>query len=207
MAASAGIYTFSDTEFSDFDWSANLVAGGSGRTTSQAVSGGNPGAYRKLIQNADGPITVGDVGKNLAYLPWVYGPIDSISFSFDYNIINAAGGVSVEHGLLITPLDHYYAAGVVSHGGGGGWITDSGSGLTAGDFTEVGGSAHPDFSQAFAFGYVATTDASGSTVTVAGVDNYLVTVNTTSVPEPSMFAWSAVTATGLLGWAGLRRRR
>ena len=156
VAASAGLYTLSDTEFSNFDWSANLVAGGTGWTPSQAASGGNPGAYRQLIQNADGPITVGDVGKNFVYVPSFYGPIGSISFSFDYNIINAAGGVSVEHGLLITQLDHYFAAGVVSHGGGGGWITDSGSGLTAGDFTEIGGSAHPDFTQAFTFGYVAT---------------------------------------------------
>ena len=206
FAASASLFTFSDTEFSDFDWSANVLPSGSGVSPSQAPTGGNPGAYRQLIENAGGLFTVGDVGKNFVYVPSIYGPVASISFSFDYNIINAAGGVAVEHGLLITQLDHYYLADVVSHGGGGGWITDSGSGLTASDFTEVGGLAHPDLSRPFAFGYSATTVAGGPTVTVSGVDNYLVTVTTTSVPEPSMLAWSAVTAAGLLGWAGVRRR-
>ena len=206
FAASASLFTFSDTEFSDFDWSANVLPSGTGVTPSQAPTGGNPGAYRQLIENAGGLFTVGDVGKNFVYVPSIDGPVSSISFSFDYFNINAASGVAIEHGLLITQLDHYYLADVVSHLGGGGWITDSGSGLTASDFTEVGGAAHPDLSLPFTFGYSATTVAGGPTVTVSGVDNYLVTVSTTSVPEPSMLAWAAVTATGLLGWAGLRRR-
>jgi hypothetical protein len=208
---SAGVFNFSDTEFNPPDWSATLIynttASVASYTTIQVGSGGNPGAWRETTHTYDtGGMAVGQINKNFVFAPLLHGgAITSVAFSYDFNVIDAGTSLAVAHGLAITQLGRYYIAASLSQPPGGGWVGHSANGLTSTDFTEIGGSAHPDFSAALAFGYVTSNGtAGGLTSTDHGLDNYSVTF--TTVPEPPALAWVGLFGGGALAWSLVRRR-
>lgn len=208
---SAGVFNFSDTDFNPPDWSADLIYNTTvsiaDYTTMQAGSGGNPGAWRETTHTYDtGGMAVGQINKTFVFVPLLHGgAITSIGFSYDFNVIDAGASFAVAHGLAITQLGRYYVADYISQTPGGGWVNHSASGLTASDFTEYNGTAHPDFSASLAFGYVtANGTAGGLTATDHGLDNYSVTF--TTVPEPPTLAWAGLFGGGALVWSLMHRR-
>jgi hypothetical protein len=207
----ADSYNFTDTEFSPPDWSANLIynttASVADYSPSQVFSAGNPGSWRETVLHYDtGSLAVGQIDKTFVYTPFLFGgPITSVSFSYDFQVLNAGDSLVIGHGLVVTQLDKYYVADYVTQAPGEGWVSHSGTGLTAGDFTEYNGTGHPDFSAPLTFGYLtANGTAGGLTKTDSGIDNFSVTF--TTVPEPPAFAWAGVLGGGMLAWSLIRRR-
>lgn len=207
----AGIFSFTDTTFANPDWLGILIydntPGGASFSAAQSGTGGNPGAWRETTHTyASGQMAVGQVNQVFGFSPLIQGgAIGTVSFGYDFEVLDAGASLAVAHGVLLAQGGKYFVADYQAQFPGGGWVNHSGTGLTAADFTEYDGSVHPDFSAPLAFGYVtANGTAGGLTGTDHGIDNYTVTF--TTVPEPAAWAWMAGSGIGLLGWRLLRRR-
>lgn len=208
--------TFSDGAFNDSDWQLSMLfQGGNGGsvTGTQVTSGGNPGAYRKVVNSVNSPLgstpsAMLGFHQRLAatYDPTSQGPIGAIDFAIDFLNISSFGqgqGYEValsQNGKLYAPFGHLTDTLT-------GWRHDSSTGLTANDFFQVIAppvvidvNQHPDFSGTGApislgvFTFNATTDVP-FTITV-GYDNWSATVH--SVPEPTTLVMTALSGLALL---------
>jgi hypothetical protein len=194
--AVAGAVTFSDSTFSDNDWTAsdiNTATATNSFTAGQVPSGGNPGPYRSVTLNWSNQGDLGDLSQIISvaslnsqavYDPATSGAIATISYSMDAmetSSDNSAGVyeelVLYQNGTYFVPLANQYVTQT------GDWSAIAQSGLTSSAFTS-GTAPHPDFSAQGApieFGYMSITGntsvSAGQHQNVVATDNWSVTVN------------------------------
>ena len=196
--------TFYDGTFSDSDWTGTKIydttAGQSATfSASQTASGGNPGAFRETIQDyGTGGIRVGDLDSNFIFNPATQGAIASIDFSYDSDAFATGISGAIGYGLVVFQNGSFYASDAEDVVTANQWNTFSHTGLSATDFTLVGGSSNPDFTDTgspIEFGYYTSNGTGfGTGHTDSGIDNFSVT----AVPEPSMSIFGAASALALL---------
>lgn len=208
VAAKADV-VFADGAFNNSDWtvtqSNDLVS------ASQISVGGNPGSYRQIrISFNEQHDFALNVNKNFLYHPSTQGAITGLTFAEDTGAGNGFGGG-------YSPM--FQQAGVayfdplsLENGGGSSWLHTS-QNLNLSDFTKFDGSVgSPDFTATGAsieFGYLVNVTGSGFFQSDSGIDNYAMTLVTSSsssaVPEPgtvALFSGLSILGAGLL----LRRR-
>src|SRR5581483_6038097 len=125
-------------------------------TGNQALSGGNGGAFRNNNYsfpyggNPPEGLRIADLMVSANYTPSVQGPIQSLSFSVDYNLISQSGGTPGSNiGIILLQNSTYYLGpDIQTISTMGTWQTYSLGGRAALDFSRVAGtgSLHPDFS-------------------------------------------------------------
>jgi hypothetical protein len=185
--AAAQVVTLSDTVFAPSDWTLTLErshGSGGGGSVSQNLSGGNPGAYRRMQQSVNaspGSISGvtffhGCVAKT--YDPAVSGGVSSVDFYMDAKQFDPPSGSAPGQGVSAAIRQ----GGVVYLAGGFStqaptWTSHSSVGLTEVDFTEVTVFANPDFSATglpFEVGFVTQVSSFfGPAVTTdVGYDNF-----------------------------------
>jgi hypothetical protein len=200
--------TFSDGTFNDSDWQVSMLfqsGNGGSITGTQVASGGNPGAYRRIVDAVNGPspsyTQVLGFHQRLGatYDASIQGPISTLDFSIDFLNIDVFGAGHAyevalsQDGELYAPFRH--ETDRIS-----GWRHDTSIGLTANDFFQVlpaglNLNQHPDFSATaspIAFGFYtanSTTDVA-YTITV-GYDNWNVAIHPVPVPGTATLATMA----------------
>jgi hypothetical protein len=224
--------TFSDGEFLNANWSGSIVAQTgvtpATLTAGQVLSGGNPGAFRR-VEHAyggagSGSIISGHVFSSV-YDPATQGAIGSVQFELDLNLFNGGESNGVAFGALLTQGMSVYLAGHVLKCEPEGasnpscvsttlnvWTEhDLGPFVAASFLNATGiGPALPDFSATglpIQFGFYASNGTGGPnrTATNSGVDNWSVDINPAAVPEPGTLLLIAVA--GGLTIVLTRRRR
>ena len=215
--AEAATVVYSDSTFANSDWilvqGSSLGVGAGTSTAEQQTSGGNPGDYREvsLTQNTSGTqIYALNILDTASYNPSAQGAITSISFSLDsktftssdtHTDIQALGFVLLQSGNYYTKSG--FTSGVPS------WTAGSLTGLTASDFSQFGGGAGmPNFSATggpIEFGFFDANSGTANLTTNVGVDNFSASLDTQSIPEPSILALMLAGAGPLLLAANRRR--
>ena len=200
----------SDAMFNPSDWSATVysVSGTASHTDEQSLTGGNPGAYRRMshILSSSGNIGVAHLFLADSFDPSTAGAIVSLDYrenriEFNPPFTGAAIGASP----VLRQDDVFYFGPSITFTNLS-WDAVQLTGLTATDFTSIS-LEHPDFSTSgglIHFGY-ARSNTSNSVVGVTtqhGIDNWSYTVH--AIPEPGSFM---ITIVGALGALGFRHRR
>lgn len=190
---------FSDTEFSDSDWSHVLIldtGGGTTATVAQVLSGGNPDAYQEgTLSFATTKLYHAHLLHEAIHDPTMHGAIASITYSLDFAVLSGSGicGPNPSDpqvgivGILLKQGDDYFAplAEVLAPSRSEGWITVGQSSLGQNDFALVtpewlDETINPDFSGAgspIQLGYL-TKNSTGSShcSRTWGGDNYFVAI-------------------------------
>lgn len=197
---------FADTTFNNSDWSSTVLDATAGTTTSavQQGAGGNPGAFRRMTHNLPG-VSAAYVFHE--YLPASYnlaaGPITLIDYSEDHIEFNPPfGGAKIGWAAALRQGGTVYHT-ALNETPNTSWETGILNNLTALDFTEFNGTAHPDFSingLPVHFGYLRWNTHFAGPITIdQGIDNWRVS----AVPEPS----SLLALTFLAPMLVIRRKR
>jgi hypothetical protein len=103
-----------DGDFAAGDWVSKKLSdtGSDSFTVTTETSGGNPGAYRRVIHMAqNGAITVSHLplnGTKLAYSPQQQGAIQAISYSYNVKVIT--GGQGQKYQFILSQDGNTYAA-------------------------------------------------------------------------------------------------
>ena len=213
--ASADTVTISDSSFANTDWTTvelrdetpndSFVFSGT-----QVITGGNPGSYRQVINELNtstaSGITAGHLFLGGGFDPGSSGAIASIDVSFDGIGVQGPAG-AMGYALLLEQDGNYFGSGLGQVLNGQGWITLGETGLVESDFLAFG-SGTLDLSAGaspITFGFAVSNGTFGSPSTnEGGVDNWSVTIHTTTIPEPSSFALClCIIAT----WTAGKRRR
>ena len=202
LNAPAQTVTFSDEEFDDSDWTAEMIVNEAGSsaefTAEQDTSGGNPGAFRRIHhvgQAGSSPreIHVAHLRVGAIYDPQADGRITGVSHSYDLKNLESRTIWDSRYYLLIFQNDTYYRSprdriSTLD------WTPFGRSGLDARDFTRVAGDGprRPNFSDSappLGFGFASVSEFSGGGESPglgnrddsrnSGIDNWSVTI----VPE------------------------
>ncbi|MBZ5606326.1 MAG: PEP-CTERM sorting domain-containing protein [Acidobacteriia bacterium] len=217
--------------------STQLPGNGGTITTTQEAAGGNTGAYRFIQDQVNAgsaaPNLSGVFGVQLnslgTYNPGVSGAIGSISFSIDYNCaVNPASptntgacvqqgmgfGLAMQQGGNIYTMNDLLLTFVP-----GAWTNSTTNNLTASSFGQPSDTGngystdtqHPDFSASggiITFGLFNVNHAgAGAYETDAGFDNWSVTIDQASAPEPGSLALFSLGALAMGGLALRTKRR
>ena len=212
--------TFSDGNFPDANWSASKIfdsTPGSAASFSafQSPTGGHPNAFRETQHSYAGPggLAVGHLQTSAIFTPSLQGAIQTIDGSYDALVLSVGSSAAVGYGLALKQDGAYYVKAGAAVFPGTGWTPRIFSGLTGADFGRVDDAAfHPDFSQAgggIQFGYyTANGTAFGAPESSdSGIDNWTVTVNAASTPEPGSAMLLLTLSAGAAGFVLRRRRR
>jgi hypothetical protein len=174
-AASAGDdVVISDTEFSPADWAVS----GAPQTTTQQLTGGNPGAWRSTnhLPSPNAVITTHLlVRPGARYDPVEQGAITSIDATWDRRRLN---GVLVGERFCVEQSERLYCTWPLDLFSSADWENVNRRGLTPSSFDD-GSGGQPDFSFSGAplrFGYLRDTGG-GELVQGHGIDNFVVTVH------------------------------
>ncbi len=198
---SAGTISFTDDTFANANWQVSkLLKYGTGGsvTGTQALTGGNPGAFRDVVDiaeyNPQGRSAVLGFHERLGatYNPATAGPITSLGYTYDFRNIDTFGGGQAA-AIALVQGDKIYQAQMAGTGTVSGWNSRSGLGLTVNDFQQaivtstitVDPNSHPDFGSTgseIRFGFV-TRNASinNRDYLRVGYDNWSFTLHTTTV--------------------------
>jgi hypothetical protein len=197
--ASATSFQFVDDQFVDSDWmTTKIVDTTSGQsatgTSSQSLTGGQPGAYRQST-HVWSTVPTG-VGIGFAHLrmgpiydPALSGQIDNLSYGFEARVDFAQHVGAVGFQFLIEQNGQYFLGPYGYAVAGQGWQPFNESGLAAGDFLDPSGLSSPDFSVNGApirFGYYSQNGGSGGYYSLSagfGIDNWSVMIESTVVSE------------------------
>lgn len=183
------------------DTSGTLLSGDQGSATV-----GNPAPSSVLTFGAQSSTTpeiatvAFPIDSYFMFDPESSGDAESLAFSLDVlpNTISGTSNLEIAFTIIQDePFVATRAAGIID-GTELDWTTFGQTGLEADDFMAVdGGTELPDFSRPFQFGYAFTGEYSTSALSVdLGLDN--MTVEITTVPEPSSIALVAAMGASLL---------
>lgn len=202
-SAQAVVLVFSDAVFADANWSLveltdttpNDSAFFSGQ---QVASGGNPDAYRRLVNELDtntiSSIAAGHLRLGATFDPGEDGSFLSLAVSLDgiSQPGNPAGAIG--YGVVLEQNGAYFTVGLSQVLDGVGWQTLSATGLGESSFNSVDGVSVLDLSDSgspVTFGFLSSNGTFGRPSTnVGGVDNWTVTIEATDPPS----------AVPMLGW-------
>ena len=213
---------FSDGTFSGLDWSATTGADvGISVSTSQVLSGGNPGAASETSFNyipGSGLLRAYSIATNSTwtYDPTAQGTLETVSFSAD-RMINGYVPVSAYNVVSVVEQNgkeyEYRPANVPLTPGN--YFNVTAPSLTAGDYVlvldnlsdTVDATQHPDFTAGvMTFGFRARFSFD-TTLATQGTTNYFtdnVSYTLQAVPLPAAM-WLMVGGLGVIGVAGRRR--
>lgn len=217
--ATAATVTFSDQTFDDADWTLSIQQIDKGGTVSaaQTSAGGNPDAYRRIVNVVDdgpGPGTVRGfhLNVNAIYDPSTQGAIGTLDYYEDSIMFagfgqgQASGAAFMQDGFLYyTPGPNRLLANQLNA-----WTSQSLLSLSALDFIGVGTTEAPDFSASggsitFGFYRANSSPGDGGYTIDAGIDNWSIDIHSVNpVPVPAA-AW--LFGTALIGFVGYSRRR
>jgi hypothetical protein len=183
--AAFGVVIYQDGTFTPANWAIEtaVIGGGGNGTGVQVLSGGLPGAARRVTTNVNAPAGSGVVLFNrygnsgaTRYEPAVQGEIGSVSLELDARMITGFGdghGISValKQGQII------YSGPGRATGSSGSWVHLSFNGVTSTEFVRVDGQpGHPDFSTSGArirFGFTTSNSTTGGAYSiVVDYDNF-----------------------------------
>ncbi len=192
---------FSDSNFRDADWTSTVMTfntPGSGGSTSHASTGGNPGEHRAIQSlscqtNNPCKAMMIEIMTATTFDPSTQGAIASLNYQEDQLCASADGCVGggqnwfpvcLQNGTFYV-YNSFTPTGVLNT-----WTTQSVTGLTEADFTEVDLSAfgminpasNPDFSAAGApiqFGYARANSLNSARV--GRIDNWSISIVQTPV--------------------------
>ena len=204
LNGAAQTVTFSDQDFNDSDWTAEIIVNEVGSSAKfearQDPNRGNPGAFRRITHEGETSssrveIHVAHLRGGAVYDPPESGRISSIGYSYDLKNLESRTAWDSTYYLLIFQNNTYYRSprDRISRLD---WTPFGRSGLERGDFTRVAGDGprRPIFSDnapplQFGFASVSNFPASGGEVSPglgggddsrnSGIDNWSVTI----VPE------------------------
>lgn len=213
------VITFSDTDFADADWSTFELRDDTPNdsfvfSAARQASGGNPGAFRQVTHELSTPtaskIQSGHLLLSAVFDPGGNGTFSSLAFSFEGIGISGPAG-AMGFGLLLRQGMDFFTVGTPQVLNGQGFQARVGTNLTAADFFAVNGGILDlsDSGAPVTFGFFASNGTFGQpSINVGGIDNYSVSITTTSpptaVPAPATLP---LLATGLVGLAVVGRRR
>lgn len=181
---------WSTTKFDDSEGNANF-------SSSQLLSGGNPGAYWN-VTHSYGPRTVtssasialAHLNSNFTWNPSIQGMLNNVSLSLSADVINDGASNAVGLGVVLFQNGTYYTWFMAAPSQGPSWTTYSASNGIATDFTS--GLNVPDFSPSGSlinFGFYTANGTTGSaTSTQTAIDNVKLVLDVTPIPEPSSLA-------------------
>lgn len=225
--AHAQSVSYNQSTFDPLQWSFSNVTQSGPMTTSQALvpAGGNPGdvwEHRWSIPSVGGSTSyrVANINSTFTYDLGVYGPLSSLSYSFDAIGVATSGFSPPFYGFFVPTLRQngqvYFTSGSFLSPTAA-WSTFSATitGSTVWvDPNNQANAIHPDFSASgglIEFGYIFSTgtgECPAVTCAAASVtsrlDNFSVSAYAVPVPEPSTFV---LMAAGLAGLAARQRRR
>jgi hypothetical protein len=228
MRTEASVVTFYDGTFNPSDWSVDAFEklNGGSANASQALSGGNPGEYYRIINTVNsGAVNSAVYGLYLkptaSYTPSTQGAIISGSLSIDTQMFAGFGLGEATRTLLQQDGKLFIRIGSrIDANNVGSWLTQ-GQTFEQNDFQLISSATvnssgplftdpliHPDFTSTgstiiFGFSSANSTTGTDGYRIDAGYDNWRITLNT--VPEPtSMVLWAVG---GFAAIAFTRRRR
>ena len=148
-------------------------------SATQVAAGGNPGEYRRQVNNYGGPgsIVTAHLNSSAIYDPSTQGALIQVDGNFDLYLFDGGNSQAVAYGVVLLQSGVYYLSGdrlALSAS----WTVFPPLGLQESSLFEVGGGgAHPDFSATGApmqFGYYVSNSTSGAgpTQTDSGIDNW-----------------------------------
>ena len=205
------VISYTDTEFIDADWSAVEALDTTPNDSftfsgTQILSGGNPGAYRQVINQINtgttSNIISGHFRSDMIYNPGADGAFGSIDVSYAAisDPSTAAGGVLF--GVILRQSGNFFISSLGAAVNGLGWTAFSAFGLTGADFSALGGGSLDlaNGAAAVEIGIFASNGTFGfPSVNTGGFDNLSLDVN---VPEPG----TLVVFAGALIVFGVTRR-
>lgn len=192
---------FLESDFNTEDWLLATVGNNTGgnTTVTQEVSGGNPGFYRKIRNEAGGvfPTVIGGLHKKkgVIFNPQVQGSITAINFSFDRKVItNDIVGGQPNISLLVIQNNNAYQ-GPTNQNAIPEWNNKTYMNLSATDFNYFSSASggtytfipgnHPDFSNtgsSIEFGFISIDTFDFKTFVEIGIDNFSVSVTSLVCP-------------------------
>jgi hypothetical protein len=220
LSSLAAAQTVSDNTFLNTDWSLTQFTAGNGgsSTATQALSGGNPGAFRNVTDVLNAAPAGGletivlstSIYTPFTYTPSVSGAIASINYSEDHACTAGCFGNGQSTGPALKQGANLYilSSSLPITGPALTWAPLVLNGLTAADFGLVnvtsGGAIfdntqHPDFSASAApiqVGFFRANGTFGAGYTLsAGIDNWQVTVTAAAppaafTPVPTLSEWA-----------------
>ena len=218
--AHGGVISFSDTEFLNANWIGVEVQDTTPNdsftfSSTQLGTGGNPGAYRQVINQLNTPtasnIASGHLFQGGSFDPGQDGTFISLDMSLDGIGIGGPAG-AMGYGVLLEQDSNYFSVGLGQVLNSTGWMTFSGTGLVESDFIALGAGAL-DLSNAgtpVSIGFFVSNGTFGQPSTnEGGGDNWSLTIQTaqTAIPEPSTFVLFGVGVLGMLGYGWRCRKR
>lgn len=228
VGADAGVIVFSDGTFNSADWVVDAFenANGGSAAVSQELLGGNPGAFYHIV-NTVSPGAVGSTIYGLylkptaSYSPSTQGAIINGTLSIDTQMFSGFGLGEATRTLLQQDGELFVRIGNrIDANNVGSWVT-KGQSFVANEFQLISETTpgvlvidptqHPDFSKTgstIVFGFSSANSTTGTTgYTIdGGYDNWQITLNTSTVPEPASIVLLAIGGVAAAG-CGWRRRR
>lgn len=219
----ADTYGFIQHDMYNSDWKQYVVQTNPAHNLSwyaQPTGGNNDSWFNISYSHAQSSsaytheIAVNSIFRNYGYIPWYFGAVDKISFSFDAKGIrsdfsNAVSAflrpVIMQDGVVYSVLGDSYATVTV-----GDWTSYRFDFSASDNWINLATGATPDFSTAggditfgVRFGMTVTcTGACNSITAITGFDNFGYSI--TAVPEPSSYAMLGL-GLGLLGFSARRK--
>lgn len=234
VSASAATIILEDRDFNSADWTTTVVnaVGPVSQSTSQSLSGGNPGTYLRhelsygqRAGSSAATISVASINNLLSINPAISGAIETIQFDFDLISLSRPSNfllagfyrpyLSQNGSLFVAQTVNATASSTT-------WAPISSITTSAADWTPVAGfgSGSIDFSSSGAPIFVgynvrlgifcpSTTSFCAPVTAESGIDNFKVTITTvdpisSEIPEPTALT---LLPASLLVLAGLHRHR
>jgi hypothetical protein len=204
---------FSDGTFNNEDWSLFIPPpgniGGDGTVAvSKVESGGNPDAYRRIINSVNGQLIGYHMYNDAIYNPSTQGAILSIDYYEDSILFDGFGQGQVSGLVLSQGGTNYISAGSgnILFVNQSTWTHHSILSLAANEFIPLDNpTLNPDFSSSgdpITFGFYRATSGGPYSID-AGIDNWSVEISNAPIPEPTTIL---LVGSGLVGLVGFRRK-
>lgn len=193
--AQAVVYVFSDDVFDDADWTLFELVDETPNDSAvfignQNLTGGNPGAYRRVVNELNTPtaslIVSGHLRQGATFDPGEDGSFLSMSISLDGISEANNPAEAVQYGLLVEQNGAYFTVSLPQVLNEVGWQNRSLTGIGQSQFDAVDDVSVLDLSDSGAvvsIGFFALNGTFGEPSTnVGGVDNWSVTIEATDPP-------------------------
>lgn len=207
---------FFDGEFDPPNWTVFIQTDVNGGTVvaTQAVGGGNPGAFREIqntVNGGNGSAIYGfHMNSAASYDPSALGEVSTLDYTEDSILFVGGGDGQATSPAIFQDGSYFFVQwNLFLYAKQAVWTPQSLTDLTSSDFRALlNASSHPDFSASgspMTFGFVRANSTSASGYSnQAGIDNWSVSLHTKAIPIPSPIGLVALPL-GLLLFMSRRR--